>query len=362
MKSGALNMDIRHLFLKLAILTAAWTGCSSDALQETSNTRSGSDENTPTSEDVQKKDPPENGETGTDVPADVTALFMTLDCKSLGAEENLGQYELSCRVADNSGKFIEPAQFAESYKWQVVGDGLSESNVLISESKDDLGYNVNISIGKNNYVKASVLSALNIKIDYVEKISKKAGSLSKQLSTIYAGLSNQKYMRFTIFSIKDHLNTEPIQFLEKISVKVDGQWLDLTMNETTGELRLGTMVVRSNGTITDAAIFMNILGKNNPVLPAALLTRFSGNENFDASEPLHLSFGNGHPTSVTGLRYNDGLPIASRNIAAGFPDDFQFETSPDNIDWQPVKDSRIKIDTINSQDNLDFVWNGSELN
>jgi len=354
-------MVLLKKFLIFVLFAPLVASCSSDALQDKSDLRTGDQENAPSDE----PDPENNikdDDSGSDVPADVTALFLSLDCKSIAASENQGRYELLCRVADKLGKFLIPTDFASSHNWQVAGSGLLASNVSIIEIEDDQGYGAKITIGKDQYVKTSVLSELNVKLDYVDKVNNKPGSISKRLDTIYAGLVNQKYMRFAIFSVKDHLTTEPIQFLDKISLRVDGQWLDLTVNETTGELSLGSIAVGSNGTLTDAALFMNILGKNNPVLPATFMSRFNGNPEFDASEPLYLNFGNGKPISITGLRYNDGMPITNSNIAAGFPDDFQFETSPDNVNWTPIKDSRIKVDSINDQDIFEYVLNGSEAN
>ena len=345
--------------LKAAVLATMFAGCSSDALQDSSNLRSG-DEEKPAPEAEAPEQEKESEETGSDVPADVTALFLSLDCKSVTAVQNLGRYELMCRVTDKTGKFLIPADFSLSYNWKVAGIGFQDSNVSFTETNDTTGYSVNIVIGKTEYVTASILSGLNIKLDYVEKVLNKPGSVSTRLDSIYSGLANQKYIRFTIFSVRDHLNSEPIQFLNKISIKLDGQWLDLTVNEADAALMLGSNTVVTNGSVADAAIILNILGKNSPTLPAGFFSRFNGNAAFDASVPLHLNFGTGKPFSITGLRYNDGQPIASRNIAAGFPDDFQFETSSDNITWIPIKDSRIKIDDINDQDQFDFVWNGSE--
>ena len=343
--------------LKIGLIAATLVSCSADSLKETSDSRRS--EGQEPSEDEQKKE--ESEEAGTDVPADVTALFLSLDCKSTAATQDIGRYELMCRIADKAGKFLIPTDFAETYAWNVAGDGLSSSNFSITETQDASGYGVKIVIGKDQYVKASVLTEVSVKLDYVEKVTNISGSVSKRIDTIYAGLANQKYVRFTILSIKDHSNTEAVQFLSKISVKLDGQWLDLTINQTTNALSLGTMAVGSNGVFADGALILNVLGKNDPVLLATDFSRFNGNSAFDAVEPLYLVFGNGSPTSITGLRYNDGQPIASRNIAAGFPDEFQFETSPDNINWTPVKDSHIKIDTINDDDQFDFVWNGSEV-
>lgn len=343
--------------LKIVLLATILASCSSDALKESpdSNVKGEQDD-----QDDQKKEEDQE-ETSSDVPADVTALFLSLDCKSTAAAQDVGRYELMCRVADKAGVFLIPKDFAASYTWNVAGTGLLNSNVSITETEDATGYGVKIVIGKNQYVKASVLTEVNVKLDYVVKDTNVPGSVSRRVDSIYAGLANQKYVRFTIFSVKDHSNTETVQFLNKISIKFDGQWLDLSVNESTGELNLGTMVVGTNGTLADGAVIYNILGKNNPVLPAAFFSRFNGNASFDADVPLYLSFGNGKPSSITGLRYNDGAPIASRNIAAGFPDDFQFETSPDNLTWTPLKESRIKIDAINDQDQFDFVWTGSEV-
>jgi hypothetical protein len=345
-----------HL-IRIILLVTALVSCSADSFKENSDSRRSQD-----SETEQKKDEQESEETGTDVPADVTALFLSLDCKSTAATQDIGRYELICRIANKAGEFLIPTDFALNYAWSVAGDGLSSSNTSITETQDVSGYAVKIVIGKDQYVKASILTEVSIKLDYVEKVTNIPGSVSKRIDTIYAGLANQRYVRFTILSIKDHSNTEAIQFLNKISVNIDGQWLDLTINQTTNALSLGTMAVGSNGVFADGALILNVLGKNDPVLPATAFSRFNGNSAFDAAEPLYLVFGNGSPTSITGLRYNDGQPIASRNIAAGFPDEFQFETSPDNINWTPVKDSRIKIGTINDEDQFDFVWNGSEAN
>ncbi len=354
-------MLLFQIMLKFVVLANLFAGCSSEALQTTSNERSVNEENPAPSENEKTDNKKETEATGSDVPADVNSLFLSLDCKALAGEASLGRYELMCRVTDKLGKFLIPNDFASSYSWHVDGTQSLDSNISITETVDDIGYGVKIIIGKDQSVKAAVLTELNIKLDYVEKTSKKSGFVSRRLDSIYASLANQKYIRFAVLSIKDHVLTEPIQFLNKISIKIDGEWLDLTINGTTGALSLGPLPVSSNGTLADVAIFLNIFGKNNPVLSAALLSRFAGTAEFNAAEPLYLNFGDGNPISMTGLRYNDGLPIPSRNLAAGFPDEFQFETSTDNISWTPVKESRIKIDDVTDDDNFDFVFTGSEV-
>jgi hypothetical protein len=354
-------MVLFQKMLKFVVLANLFAGCSSEALQNTSNERSVKEEQPASTDNETAGKKEETDASGSDVPADVNALFLSLDCAALPGEANLGRYELMCRVVDKLGKVLLPNDFASSYSWQVDGSQMLDSNVSITESQDETGYGVKITIGKDQYVKAAVLTELNIKLDYVEKSSNKPGTVSRRLDSIYAGLANQKYVRFAIFSIKDHVNTEPVQFLDKISIKIDGEWLDLTINTTTGALELGNFPVSSNGTLADAAIFLNVLGKNNPVRPAALLTRFANDAEFNALQPLYLNFGDGKPTSITGLRYNGGLPIPSRNLAAGFPDEFQFETSADNVNWTPLKESRIKIGATEDNDNFDFVFNGSEV-
>jgi hypothetical protein len=346
----------KNLFVLLMLGLAA--GCSSLPEQKKDNSapaESPTNEQPPADQEQQTT----SDDTGTDEPAWVNAMYLTLSCKPKDQNQDTGMYTVTCQLLTKEGKALFPEAFAESYQWGIEGLEV-ETNKIMTESSGGTEYFATLKVGNEAFITPEALASLKVTFNYVDKSTNKATVLDSRLNTIFKGLENQKYFRLVISSIRDHDPGSALQQIDKMEVKINGAWLELTVNQTSKNIEVNGTPCVSNGTEADLLLFLNITAEI-PYMRASDFVRFNtGAPAFNATEPLTLAFGGGKAFSLTGFRYNSGQPLTNTNVPAGFPDVFRFETSPDQQTWTTVPGSSINIDSISDADVLQYVWTGSE--
>jgi len=298
---------------------------------------------------------------GSDEPAYINGASLTLGCESDEQNQDQGIYTFSCHILTQEGKKISPTKFAANYSWSVKGVADIGNNIEVTESvNNENNYSAKIRVGKSSYVTPDQLRRMTVSFGFKDKKSNETVELQTRLDSIFGRVSSQKYFRLVIKSIKDHDPATTVEFVNKIEVKLNGSWKELSIDAATGFLKIDGGLVESNGYLDDSVLFANIIGQLDPPRRASDFERFNNfAPKFIADEPLILTFGTGIPQSVTGLRYNGGLPLVGKNIAAGFPDVFFMEASTDKTNWSLIPGSSFDIDKVEDAAILQYLWTGN---
>lgn len=294
-----------------------------------------------------------------DEPVYVNASSLTLDCKSISADQNQGSYVFGCNVIDAQAHRVRLGAFTTEYQWTV---GKNPTNLVydVVESTVATEPMVTYTFGRNGYAATAAMSELSLALTFTDIQTKTSKILSKRVAAFLNGIANQKGYRYVIDSIQAHDPNQPITFLSKFEVKIDGQWYELVFDPITNQCTAAGLFAATNSTgLSDMGIFRNIFGHESPVLTTDAFPRYSPSAPFDAiMEPLYIEFRFPIPMSLTGFRFNGGVPVASRNFPSGYPDAAHFEVLGADDKWTLVPASVFKVDGETDDEISGFFWKG----
>ncbi len=307
--------------------------------------------------------PPPPATEAADIPVFINGAYLSLECAPRSVDFDSGLYVIGCDLIDKDLGKVSPARVAAEYGWSTTGAESLAVEVEVAATLDPAQPTVTFRFGKGQPALVSEIVDVKLHFDYVDPTTSSQRSISRRITEILRGLEDQKYFRVVVRSIRGHDATKPVRTMQKIEFKVDGAWEALTYATTADAPAAATSGIwmPGNAQAADLDMFDNIFGIITPPLLPVAFPRFAATPPHDAvGEPLHLEYYATKPISITGIRYDGGIPLGDANVVTGFPDAIHLEVSSDAKTWRLVPGSKVDLDANAGDGVAAFFWNGYE--
>ncbi len=288
---------------------------------------------------------------GAQQPERISGTYLT--CAPTDNQIARNQEKISCRL--NQDDIKVQLGDAEQPNWSVSGLD-SQTNVAIQENTGSSPWHVTYTYSSNQPLDNTKVMASTVKLTYTDKKSQQRVSLSAIVQTILQGLEDVKHVRVYFDSIKRDKDNPGSDTMYKAELKINGTWHTAFFNflTTNMTIEIGPHLANLQASDNDLLMLKSVfgLGSFDFSIPNSYETYGSYDLKPEAEVYLEISFE--QPSSIQGIRFNNGQPISSKDYVDGIPDQYHIETSQDRTKWKYLAGSDVTLSVATSI--VDLEW------